>query len=146
MGHLQWFDVLNRLRLAVHEEVYSFGEGRSEDLRQALPDSFFDEILLSVLLSAFWTADLGRPYLPLLVASDASTSFGFGGAAARLPVDKVREVARLAEKRGDYVRLDGADLDKEPRLGQPDKLGLSFQMPTSCTCLACAPGRWSTST
>ena len=73
----------------------------------------------------FCPADLGRPYLPLLVASDASASFGFGAAAACFPVDKVRPVARLAEKRGYYGRLDGANLDKWRTLGQPHKLGLS---------------------
>ena len=86
MEHLQWLDLLNRFKLAAYEEIYGFGVNSGLGFRQPLTEAIFDELLLSALHAVFWTADLHHPYLPLITASDAPTSFGFGAAAARLPV------------------------------------------------------------
>ena len=57
-------------------------------------------------------------------ATDASTEFGFGASVARVPVRVVRRLARLAEKQGAYVVLDGGFPQEAMarKLGEPHKL------------------------
>ena len=82
-----------------------------------------------VCLLPLCEADLGRPWSDLLGATDASVDFGFGACVAQCSPDRSRELGRLAERRGDYVRLDrlaaGEDSDDEPertRIGKPHRL------------------------
>jgi len=71
----------------------------------------------------FWKSDLSREFLPRIFASDASSDFGFGASVAPATIDEVRQIARVAEKQGDYVMLDGGTEDAK-RLGQPHFLNL----------------------
>ena len=67
-----------------------------------------------------------RPVLPMIGASDASTAFGFGGSVAKLAPERVREIVRWAEKRGEFVVLgDGKRKDLYcDRLGEAHLLEL----------------------
>ena len=125
LSTLQWYDLLRRQKLSVYETVYAFVQ-HVQDVPQRIPARVLQELLISLLLSIFWVADLSRPFLPLICASDASTEFGFGAAVAKVPVNVVRRIARLAEKQGDYVVLDGGTAYEElkSRLGKAHHLDL----------------------
>ena len=64
----------------------------------------------------------------MITASDASVDFGFGVSVADCTPALARNIGRLSEKRGDYVRLrrDGGSDDEaeRPRIGRPHQLGL----------------------
>ncbi len=80
---------------------------------------------LSVWERPFWGFDMRRPLQPLVIASDASTSFGLAVSVAELDVDHVRRLARLDTKAGHHVVLGDGDAppDKD-RVGKPHDLGL----------------------
>ena len=82
------------------------------------------EFLCSALLGAFWLIDCTLPYLQLLCTSDASTSFGFGGAVAPCTLEQIRGLARLDEKSGDFVSLNDTMQATHSRLGK--RLSLPF--------------------
>ena len=107
LSTLQWYDLLRRPKLAVYSSVYQFVQDPDDEVLRRLPASVMEELLLGLVLGVFWLADLTRQFLPLVAASDASTEYGFGASIARASVTDVRNLARLAEKRGSYVVLDG---------------------------------------
>ena len=128
LGVVQWFNQLARPLFSVLDTVYEFERRAGPRTRQELSDCHLSELLVVLALAPLWEADLTRPWLPQLVASDASTSFGFGACAAPCPPDVARRIGRLSEKRGDYIRLARAgDTDDEPerdRIGAPHRLHL----------------------
>eukprot|EP00435_Cladocopium_sp_Y103_P032399 s3897_g8.t1 len=119
LGTMQWFDLLQRGKLSVYDKIYAF-VGNCEDAEiRHLPAVVLEDLLLGALLRVFWAADLTREFLPKLFASDASVEFGFGASYVDMPSAEVRKVARLAEKQGDFVVLDGAPMSAhKSRLGQ----------------------------
>ena len=129
MGSLQWFDLLNRNKLSVYDDVYAFMQLPDPSSCHDLPDNVKAELMVSICLAPFWSADLSRRHLPFLSATDASTSYGFGVSIASADITVVREVSRFAEKRGDYVvldndsRKDNGDNIKQ-RIGRPRRLGM----------------------
>ena len=126
LSTMQWFDLLQRGKLSVYDKVYAFVGRRVDTEIRHLPAVVLEELLLGALLGVFWTADLTREFLPKLFASDASVEFGFGASYVNMASEEVRKVARLAEKQGDYVVLDGAPMSKhKSRLGQGHQLNLS---------------------
>ena len=128
MGSLQWFDLLARGKLAVYKTVYDFERLPNSDSARVLPSDVKSELQMSVALGMFWSANLDRPFLPLVSATDASTIYGFGVSVASADETIVREISTYAEKRGDYVVLsaEGEDTTKPPqkRLGVPRHLRL----------------------
>ena len=77
----------------------------------------------------------------MIVASDASTSFGLGVSVAELGVDHVRRLARLDTKAGDHVVLDGGGAEPDAdRLGEPHDLGLSMDDFTTVLCVRAPEG------
>ena len=75
-------------------------------------------------------ADLSREWSKTLLATDASSVFGFGVSAAHVTTETARTMGRLADSTGAYVRLDRThahpdDEPERPRKGTPHKLGLS---------------------
>ena len=129
LGVVQWFDQINRPLFAVLDTVYEFQRRLPTHEVQQLDACHLRELLVVMLLAPLWEADLTRPWLSELLASDASTSFGFGASALRCSSEVTRSVGRLSEKRGDYIRFarDGGP-DDEPerdRIGTPHKLGFA---------------------
>jgi len=128
LGVVQWFDQLARPLFSVLDTVYEFERRAGPRTRQALSDCHLSELLVVLALAPLWEADLTRTWLPQLVASDASTSFGFGACAAPCSPDVARRIGRLSEKRGDYVRLrregDDDDEAERERIGLPHRLHL----------------------
>ena len=136
VGTLQWYDLLERTKLAVYDEVYAFAASEPENVRRCVPSTCLCELLCGVVLGPFWGFDMRRPYQPLIVASDASTSFGLGVSVAELGVDHVRRLARLDTKAGDHVVLDGGGAEPDAdRLGEPHDLGLSMDDFTTVLCV-----------
>ena len=130
MGSLQWLDLLQRSKLAVYCTIYDFEQLPDPDVGKPLPPEVRSELQLSIALSPFWSADLSRPYLPMISATDASSEFGFGVSVADADEKLVREVSSYAEKRGDYVVLDSGDATTSAkpmkrRLGFPRHLNLN---------------------
>ena len=129
LGLLQWFDLLNRPLYSALDRVYDFVRDPADDVARVLPDDVRSELLLALLLAPLMEADLSRPWLPLLTATDASDAFGFGACVCPVSAATAKSVGRHAEKRGDYVRLrrDGGPTDEaaRPRIGTPHVLGLS---------------------
>ena len=75
-------------------------------------------------------ADLTREWQELVIASDATPTFGFGVSIARAHPGVVRELARKAARPGMFVRLSRDDgyIDNEaekPRKGSAYALPLS---------------------
>lgn len=123
LSTLQWYDLLVRSKLSVYSSVYKFVQDREDNTLQKIPSEVLEELVVSFLLGVFWKQDLTREFLPMLCASDASSEFGFGASVARVPAAEVRKVARVAEKQGDYVLLDGGT-QPSGRMGMPHQLHL----------------------
>jgi hypothetical protein len=84
VGVIQWFDQLCRLLFAALDEAYAFASRTPGNVSQPLESSLLAELALVVCLAPAWEADLTREWLPEVIASDASTSFGFGVCVAPL--------------------------------------------------------------
>ena len=126
LGTLQWYDLLERAKLAVYDEVYKLAASEPEKLRRCVPTACLCELLCGVVLGAVWGFDVRRSHQPVVLASDASTSFGFGVSVAELDVNHVRQLAHLGTEAGDHVVLgDGRTEPDRDRLGEPHDLGLS---------------------
>ena len=83
-----------------------------------------------MMLLPFVDADLTRPWSSIIVASDASPSFGFGVSVAPASPDDLRAFSRFAARRGAFARLerDGSYPDEEaekPRKGRACPLPIS---------------------
>ena len=123
LGVWQWFGLLQRGFFSIYDSVYDFVRLEPEFGVKPLPSNVINEFLTTLLLSPLLVASLDRFPLPLLVATDASPDFGFGVAAKRCSPTEAAEVCRLAERRGDYVRLTANSEEVEvPRLGKPTLL------------------------
>ena len=71
-GSLQWFDLLARSKLSVYCNVYNFEWFADAALARRLPPEVRSELQLNIALSLFWLANLDRPFLPMVSATDAS--------------------------------------------------------------------------
>jgi hypothetical protein len=132
LGVAQWYDLLRRLQLSVFERVYDFCSGAKATVcsLQIIPNGVMQELLLDVILSAFGTVDMRLPFLPLLGATDASSSFGHGATVTTMHTTELRAIARRSCTAGAHVRLeDGPVLSEalDQRLGPRHDLGLSLK-------------------
>ena len=83
-----------------------------------------NELLVTLLLAPLLAVSLDREPLQMLVATDAAPEYGFGMSTCSCDAKTAMEVCRLAERRGDYVRLAPArgDPTEVARLGSPHRL------------------------
>ena len=136
LGVLQWFCLMQRSMFSVFDEVYAFVRRAEPDVVHGLPSSVSGELLTILALSPLFPAHLDRPFLDELLACDAAPEFGFGVSAARCGASTVQRVGRLAERRGDYVRLVPDPATPEvPRVGNERRLPISkcsFRTLISC--------------
>ena len=127
LGLSQWFCLMQRGLFSIYDSVYAFVRQLPSDTPAVLPQGSLDEILVSLILLPMLSASLDRQWLPELVATDASSGYGFGVVAAPYSARKVAQIGRLAEKRGDYVRLTATE-DSEAwrdRIGEPHQIDLT---------------------
>lgn len=129
LGHLAWFALLSRPVFSCLHEAYA--EARRVDTTKArLHGESLIELTLFVMLLPYIDADLTRPWADLIVASDASPSFGFGVSVAPATPDTLRSFSRTAARKGAFVRLDrdGVYPDEErekPRQGRACRLPIN---------------------
>ena len=126
LGTLQWYDLLERSKLSVYDDVYGFAASSPEAEQRCVPRTCLTELLCGVVLGPFWGFDMRTPHQPLIVASDASTSFGLGVSVTELPLERVRALSRLDVRTGDHVVLGCAVEGDKDRLGTPHSLDLEF--------------------
>ena len=127
LGVQQLFDLLCRSKLSVYNHVYGFVRDAFDDTRRKIPSKVLFEMSAGLLLGIFWLIDLRRPFLPLVSATDASTSFGFGASLARVPSTIARRLPRISEKQGAFVVLDEGTVSAQSasRLGQAHGIDIS---------------------
>jgi hypothetical protein len=128
LGVAQWFCLLSRPHYSVFNDVYAFVRRQPVNVRCKVPSSVANEMFLFLALAPLLTASLDRDYVPMITACDAAPAYGFGASVAPACQKELRDLGRLAERRGDFVRLgrDG-DPDDEPerdRIGTPHTLDL----------------------
>ena len=115
LGHLAWFALLTRPVFSTLHDVYA--EARRDDTSKApLRGESLAELTLFVMLLPLIDADLTRPWADIIVASDASPSYGFGVSVAPASVEVCRAFSRTAARKGAFARLDrdGHYPDEEP--------------------------------
>lgn len=125
LGLLQWFALLQRPYFATFNHVYEFVRREPAVQPTCLPLQVQQELAVAFGLLPLLAASLDKPCYPELMACDAAPEFGFGVCAAQCPVSVLQEVGRLAERRGDFVRLHSDNPEAElQRLGTPHRLSL----------------------
>ncbi|CAE7796470.1 unnamed protein product, partial [Symbiodinium sp. CCMP2456] len=110
LGVQQWFDLLQRCKLSVYDRVYAFVRDPEDTGLQLLPKAVMFELAVGMLLGVF------------------CTTHGFGASVAQLPIQMVRRLARVAEKQGDDVVMDGGTVTgaQAKRLGEAHHLDMSL--------------------
>lgn len=125
LGLEQWFALLQRPALSVYDNVYGFVRSEPQTQPTKLPVPVQRELAVALGLLPLLSVSLDKPWHTELLACDASPAFGFGVCAATCTHKQVAGVGRLAEKRGDYVRLHkDPGSEEKHRLGMPHTLGL----------------------
>ena len=114
LGVAQWMCLLNRPLFASLDSSYGFTRLVPEHEQRVLGTDVLAELALIIYLAPYFEADLRRPWSSFLAATDASVEFGFGASIAKCTIHVARQVGRLAETRGAYVRLsrDGGPTDE----------------------------------
>ena len=126
LGLAQWFCLLQRPAFAMFDKIYSFVRKEPVKHPASLPSKVLLEIAAFACIMPSLRAGLDRPWHDELLACDAAPEYGFGVVASTPCPCIVADVARYAERRGDYVKLyrDEADEPEKPRQGYPHALPL----------------------
>lgn len=113
LGCVHWYDLLCRPKLSCYSEVYGFTRAEPQHAENTVPASVLDELLTSVALSAWLSVPLHREFAPFVLATDASTDFGFGGCVADTSPEEARAISRQCTQTGASATLetDGARPD-----------------------------------
>ena len=127
LGVWEWFALLQRGFYSIYSEVYKFVQRTPEWRRTKVPEAVLNELLTTLLLSPLLAVGLDRLPLDTLVATDACPDFGFGVCTSHCAPQDASKVCRMAERRGDFVRL--TTLPGDPvelsRSGKPRRLKLT---------------------
>ncbi|CAE7517435.1 unnamed protein product, partial [Symbiodinium natans] len=123
LGIWEWFALLQRGFFSIYSDVYSFVQLTPELDTRHVPSGVLNEFLTTLLLSPLLAAGLDRLPLATLIATDACPEYGFGVCRSVCASSEAADVCRMAERRGDFVRLtpcpeDPVELrrDGKPRL------------------------------
>jgi hypothetical protein len=114
MGVLQWHNLLSRPTFSALGAAYGFVM-LDDDVERDLPVRVLEDVITNVLLCPAWVAELDRPWSSTVMASDASTSYGFGVCTAQLDRDVVRALACEARDTHHIYRLRRGAGDEPPR-------------------------------
>ena len=128
LGTCSWFAALSRPVFSCFHQVYEFSRERGTG-RAAVPASVRAELCLFVALCPLLEADTWREWQDCVVASDASSVFGFGVSVANCSPTVTRDIANTCTMPATYIRLDRSvahpDEEQErPRKGTPCKVPL----------------------
>ena len=124
LGVWQWFFLLQRSLFSIFDAVYDFVRREPPMKVVKVPPAVQNELLIAVALAPLLTASLDRQPISKLVAADAAPEFGFGVSVCECTSEEAAEICRLAERRGDFVRLkpEQSDPVEVHRLGNPHRL------------------------
>jgi hypothetical protein len=124
LGLAQWVCVLASGSLSIFDKVYAITRLPQATQRRQVDEGILQELIVFVAVLPLIHADMGRSFDRLLVATDVAEDFGFGFSLHRCGPDLAAAVGRLAEKRGDFVRLVNEPGCPPPRdrFGQPHDL------------------------
>eukprot|EP00931_Biecheleriopsis_adriatica_P092086 TRINITY_DN6590_c0_g2_i2.p1 TRINITY_DN6590_c0_g2~~TRINITY_DN6590_c0_g2_i2.p1 ORF type:complete len:417 (-),score=44.86 TRINITY_DN6590_c0_g2_i2:597-1742(-) len=125
LGMEQWFCLLARPAFSIFDSVYEYVRREPDSSVARLPEGCVLEITVALFLMPLLGANLGRKFLPLLTACDASPAFGFGVCYMPCSAERSEYVCSLAERRGDYVRFYPKPGDSE----RVDRLGTAHSLP-----------------
>eukprot|EP00439_Symbiodinium_sp_Y106_P032149 s3415_g3.t2 len=126
LGVWEWFSLLQRSFFSIYSGSYSFVQQQPESESVTVPDIVLNEFLATFLLAPLLSAGLDRVPLDMLIATDASPEFGFGVCTCPCSPAVAASVCRMAERRGDFVRLTTCPGDPVElrRTGNPRRLRL----------------------
>ena len=123
-GYLwEWFALLQRSFFSIFDAVYKFVRRQPPLETVRVPGEVLDEMLVTLLLAPLLSVDLDRQPVQELIATDAAPEFGFGVGSCPCSKGEANQVCRLAERRGDYVRLTNPV--EVPRIGLPRRLAVT---------------------
>lgn len=124
LGVWEWFALLQRGLFSIYDSAFAFVRRVPEKAVVDVPHNVANEMLMALLLAPFLTVRLDRQPLDTLVATDAAPEFGFGVSVCECDRHTAASVCKMAERRGDYVRLAPApsDAPEVHRLGNPRRL------------------------
>eukprot|EP00439_Symbiodinium_sp_Y106_P074706 s3085_g14.t1 len=107
--------------------VYEFARRAPQSKPQKLPATVKQELAVVFGLLPLLSVGLDKPCYEELLACDAAPEFGFGVSAAACNESTLLSVSRLAERRGDYVRLHQVpgEETEQTRIGTPHRLKVS---------------------
>ena len=124
LGVVQWFCLQQRSVYSCFDTIYSFVAREPQHVRTLVPLAAVNELLASAVLLPLMTACFDRQWFPEFTASDASGSYGFGVSVASCSASEAASVGRLADRRGEFVRVfpSPGDPPDKPRLGAATRL------------------------
>jgi hypothetical protein len=121
LGLPHWFGQLSRGTYSAFNAVYPFTRLTPDHAELHLPPGALAELLLFGLLTPSLEVDLRRPWNPVLVASDATPSWGFGVAFATLTPAEVASAGRRLDRGAWFFRTPEGDPSvgsEKPRRGR----------------------------
>ena len=120
-GTYNWLARLNRPLFGAIGEAYAFGHGGDPRRRRSLPPAAVRDLVLGVALLPLAEVDFCMPWHPGIVATDASSVFGFGVAVARASAASVAALGRHSLTKETVAELlaDPAEapIERKPRRG-----------------------------
>ena len=126
LGSLQWLNLLNRPLFSCPHVTYALARAQPEDELITVWPHVFSEIMHNLCLCPMWIVDLCAPWSSTLVATDASSSYGFGMCRAYMDPVAIRMAAAEAGKGPHHFTLNGAQPSEKVRPGTAYELPLSF--------------------
>ena len=126
LGSFTHFAMLNRPTLSSFHSVYEFTGPLTAD-REPLSLGVMSELGTFLALSPLIEADMRRPWQSVLVATDASQSYGYRVSMAPMEPGVVRTIGRVGERPNQFVRLE-RDMGPSDEPEKPRK-GVAFTVP-----------------
>lgn len=120
-------NLLNRLLFSCLHRVFPFTFEAEPDALQPVRPETLSELLLNLCLFGLWSVDLTKAWLPLLPATDASASYGFGMCTTGCDPALNRWLAGEAARGAHHVRVFPLPDDPPENPGQDVASG--FRLP-----------------
>ena len=126
LGIPHWFGQLQRPYYSIFGATYRHTVGEDLDTPQRLSDECRAELAMAALVAVSIEVDVRQQWAPIVLATDATPSYGYGLSMARTSADVVRRIARTACSHDVFVRpLEesiGQPVNEKPRQGRCERL------------------------